>query len=51
MPAIVCALIGWSRVYQGVHNPSDVIGGWIVGGIWLAACTHNGKSDSKGKRG
>src|SRR5438067_5396955 len=23
LPAVVCALIGWSRVYRGVHNPSD----------------------------
>ena len=38
LPALVCALIGWSRVYRGVHNPSDVLGGWLAGGIWLAAC-------------
>jgi undecaprenyl-diphosphatase len=40
LPLVICALIGWSRVYQGVHNPSDVIGGWLVGGIWLFACTY-----------
>ena len=39
VPFLLCALIGWSRVYLGVHNPSDVLGGWLVGGIWLLACT------------
>lgn len=33
---MVCA-IGISRVYLGVHYPSDVAGGYFVGAIWLAA--------------
>jgi undecaprenyl-diphosphatase len=31
------ALIGLSRVYLGVHYPSDVLAGYLVGAIWVAA--------------
>jgi membrane-associated phospholipid phosphatase len=31
-------LIGISRLYLGVHYLSDVVGGFLAGGMWLATC-------------
>lgn len=31
-------LIGISRIYLGVHYPSDVIAGFSAGGVWLIFC-------------
>lgn len=30
------ALIGPSRIYEGQHWASDVIGAYLLGGVWLA---------------
>ncbi len=34
---LLIALISISRVYLGVHYPTDIIGGFAVGVIWVAA--------------
>ena len=38
MAVLLTVMVGISRVYMGVHYPTDVLAGWAAGLVWAVAC-------------